>query len=195
MPKIVDHDERRRELARAALDVISRSGLEAATIRAVAEESGWSTGVLKHYYVDKDELLHESLREMERANLARFDAAQQQPTGLDAITAIVAAIRRAEPRETRLWIAFTSRACVDPAIASMMRHAIEVWVARWAALVVRGQHDGSIRPDIDPARVAREIHALVNGLRLREQFRPAHPSPEWPAFPGDPVLLDSLRAR
>ena len=186
MPKIVDHDERRRELAQAALTVIGRSGLEAATIRAVAEESGWSTGVLKHYYVDKDALLRATLREMERANMARFDAAQQQPTAFDAIAAIVAGILAADTAEARLWIAFTARASTDPEIADLMRHAIDVWVTRWAALVRRGQSDGSIRGDLDAEQVAGEIHALVNGLRLRDQFRP---------MPGNPVLLEHLRTR
>jgi hypothetical protein len=67
-----------------------------------------------------------------------------------------------------------------------MRHAIDVWVTRWAALVRRGQSDGSIRAELDAEQVAGEIHALVNGLRLRDQFRPT---------PGNPVLLEHLRTR
>jgi hypothetical protein len=94
-----------------------------------------------------------------------------------------------------LWIAFTARASFDPEIATMMRHAIQVWVARWSALVRRGQRDGSIRAGLDPDHVASEIHALVNGLRLRDQFRPSRPSPEWSTIEGDPVLLEGLRAR
>lgn len=189
MPKLVDHDERRRELARAALAVIGRSGLEAATLRAVAEESGWSTGVLKHYYTDKDELLRGSLREMERTNMARFDAAQQQPSGLDAILAITAEILAADDIESRQWIAFTARASVDPEIEKLMRRAIDVWIERWSSLVRRGQADHSIRADLDPDQVASEIHALVNGLRLREQFQPTTPSARTLA------LLSALRPR
>lgn len=189
MPKIVDHDERRRELAQAALTVIGRSGLEAATIRAVAEESGWSTGVLKHYYTDKEELLRGSLREMERANVARFDAAQQQPTGFDAILEITTEILDADVSESRQWIAFTARASVDPEIAKLMQRAIDVWIARWSSLVRRGQADHSIRAGLDPDQVASEIHALVNGLRLREQFTAAAPAARRLE------LLDGLRAR
>ena len=47
----------------------------------------------------------------------------------------------------------------------------EVWVARWAELVVSGQQDGSIRPDLDPDEVAAELHALINGLRIQASFR------------------------
>ncbi|HET9665275.1 MAG TPA: TetR/AcrR family transcriptional regulator [Desertimonas sp.] len=171
MPKVVDHELRRRELARAALRVIGRDGLEAATTRAVAEESGWSTGVLKHYFDDKDHLLHEALRELERMNIERFERARDAPDGRAAIGAALAGILRGGADESRVWIAFMFRASVDRATAAAMRRAIQVWVARWADLVVSGQQDGSIRPDLDPDQVAAELHALINGLRIQASFR------------------------
>jgi AcrR family transcriptional regulator len=170
MPKVVDHELRQRELAQAALRVIGRAGLEATTTRAVAEESGWSTGVLKHYFDDKDHLLREALRELERMNLERFEQAGRASSGRAAVGAALAGILRGGPDESRVWIAFMSRASVDRATAAAMRRAIQVWVGRWAELVVRGQSDGSIRRDLDPDQVAGELHALINGLRLQAAF-------------------------
>ena len=57
MPKVVDHEERRAELAAAVWRLASREGLEAVTVRRVAEEAGWSTGALVHYFADKEELI------------------------------------------------------------------------------------------------------------------------------------------
>ena len=108
MPKIVDHELRRRELAQAALRVIGRAGLEATTTRAVADESGWSTGVLKHYFDDKDHLLHEALRELERMNLERFERARRASSGRAAVGAALAGILRGGADESRVWIAFMS---------------------------------------------------------------------------------------
>jgi AcrR family transcriptional regulator len=170
VPKVVDHELRRRELAQAALRVIGRDGLEAATTRAVAQESGWSTGVLKHYFDGKDRLLHESLRELERMNLQRFERARAAPNGRTAIEVALNGIFSGGAGESRVWIAFMSRASIDRATAGAMRRAIQVWVARWAELVVRGQGDGSIRADVEPDQVATELHALVNGLRLQAAF-------------------------
>jgi AcrR family transcriptional regulator len=48
MPKVVDHEQRRGELAAAVWSLASREGLEAVTVRRVAEEAGWSTGALVH---------------------------------------------------------------------------------------------------------------------------------------------------
>ena len=57
MPKVVDHEERRTELAAAVWRLASRDGLEAVTVRRVAEEAGWSTGAVVHYFADKEDLL------------------------------------------------------------------------------------------------------------------------------------------
>src|SRR6188472_4105948 len=57
MPRIVDVDVRRAELTDATARVIARSGIEAATMREIAAEAGWTTGALTHYFADKRELL------------------------------------------------------------------------------------------------------------------------------------------
>ena len=46
MPKVVDHAARREEIVDALLRVAERDGLDGVSLRAVAREGGWSTGVL-----------------------------------------------------------------------------------------------------------------------------------------------------
>ena len=57
MARQADHVERRRLFAAAALNVISRDGLEGLTLREVAREAGFTTGALTHYFQSKDEVL------------------------------------------------------------------------------------------------------------------------------------------
>lgn len=57
MPKIVDHEERRRSLAEALWRVIADHGPRAVSIRGVAAEAGLSTGALRHYFQTREELL------------------------------------------------------------------------------------------------------------------------------------------
>ena len=57
MPKIVDQPRRRREVIEATFQVISQVGLEGATLRAIAEQAGFSTGVIGHYFSSKHDLL------------------------------------------------------------------------------------------------------------------------------------------
>ncbi|HUF96808.1 MAG TPA: TetR family transcriptional regulator C-terminal domain-containing protein, partial [Ilumatobacter sp.] len=130
---------------------------------------------------------------LERINLERFQIVEHEQSGFDAVRAAMRAILHGEHSESQLWIAFMARAASDPSQAGIMRNAIEVWVARWAELVERGQRDGSIRAELDPDSVGVELHALVNGLRMRAQFRPSRGSRRWPLAEDDLALLDGLR--
>jgi AcrR family transcriptional regulator len=49
MPKKVDHDKRRADIAVAAFRVIGRKGVAGATIRDIARETGYSVGAIVHY--------------------------------------------------------------------------------------------------------------------------------------------------
>jgi AcrR family transcriptional regulator len=57
MPRIVDHEQRRRSIATAALDLISNEGSTALTIRSVATRLGGSITMVTHYYANRSELL------------------------------------------------------------------------------------------------------------------------------------------
>lgn len=75
MPKIVDHDERRRQIADAVLELAVSEGLEAATLRRVAAEAGVSMGTVQHYFTDKEEMLTVAFQRMAEARAARILAA------------------------------------------------------------------------------------------------------------------------
>lgn len=49
MPKIVDHAARRAEVTEAALALVASGGRRAASVRALADATGWSVGAVRHY--------------------------------------------------------------------------------------------------------------------------------------------------
>lgn len=57
MPKHVDHEQRRREICRAALSLLAREGAAGLTFRSLAKELGGSLTLVTHYYASRDELL------------------------------------------------------------------------------------------------------------------------------------------
>lgn len=57
MPKIVDHELRKKQIAEASWRVIQEQGMEGATVRNIAKEAGLSLGALRHYFSTQDELL------------------------------------------------------------------------------------------------------------------------------------------
>ena len=61
MPKVVDHDERRRHIATAVSDIASTRGLGDVSFREVAAQAGVSVSLVQHYFGDKANLLKTTL--------------------------------------------------------------------------------------------------------------------------------------
>ncbi|MDN5636054.1 MAG: TetR family transcriptional regulator, partial [Brevibacterium sp.] len=57
MPKLIDHESRREEIAAAAWRVIVREGVGGASVRTVAAEAGLSVGSLRHVFASQSQLL------------------------------------------------------------------------------------------------------------------------------------------
>ncbi|MBS1890927.1 MAG: TetR family transcriptional regulator, partial [Actinobacteria bacterium] len=90
MPKKVDHDARREELVLAAWRVIAANGIDEVTIRDIARESGYSSGVLAHYFKNKDDLLAHALQLSHTRIRKRYDAeVEETSSAVDALRAIL----------------------------------------------------------------------------------------------------------
>src|SRR4029450_13043971 len=63
---------RREQILEAALRVIGRSGREAVTHRAVAEEAGVPLGSATHYFDSRDDLLAEALEHVAAEAVRRY---------------------------------------------------------------------------------------------------------------------------
>ncbi|QBS46340.1 TetR/AcrR family transcriptional regulator [Nocardia sp. CS682] len=72
MPKLVDHDVRRREITTAVRNVMARGGLEAATFQSVAAEAGISVRLVQYYFGTKRDFLRATLRAVLDDSALRF---------------------------------------------------------------------------------------------------------------------------
>jgi len=62
MPKIVDHAQRRDEIALVACRVVAERGFEQASMVRIAREAGYTTGMLAHYFDSKQDIIIAALR-------------------------------------------------------------------------------------------------------------------------------------
>jgi TetR/AcrR family transcriptional repressor of bet genes len=170
MPKVVDHEARRAALGQAVWRVALRRGLEEATMREIAAEAGWSTGVLAHYFADKDELVRFAFRLVVERASARYLAAAEAE---DAVDRIRAALRETLPldeerlAEARVWLAFLGRSLSHPGLAEERRTFYAQWRASLAGLIEDGLRRGDLRAGRDAEAEAVGLIALVDGLALQ----------------------------
>lgn len=78
MPKIVNHELRKVQIAEATWKVIVKEGLENATVRNIARESGLSVGSLRHYFPSQSDLLLFSMELVSERVLSRINQRHQQ---------------------------------------------------------------------------------------------------------------------
>jgi AcrR family transcriptional regulator len=176
MPKVVDHEARRAELAEAVWRLASREGLEALTVRRVAAEAGGSTGALVHYFRSKEDLLLFALQAVaDRAGRRIAVAAERTTDPLELTRATLAemlpldADRRAE---VRVWFAFLGLALTRPTLARAQREAYRACRGLIADTLARAQEEGRILPGLDCEREAMALVALVDGLAVQAAFEP-----------------------
>lgn len=105
-------DERRQALIDAAIESLKRHGHEGLSVRAICAQAGVSIGLINHHFPQKEQLIAESYRELNR----RLHAA------------LMVAVERAQPdaraRLRACFLATFSRPNLDPEVLS-------AWVVFW----------------------------------------------------------------
>jgi AcrR family transcriptional regulator len=172
MPKVVDHQRRRQDLAQLTVEVISAVGIENTTIREIARRGGLSIGVLTHYFASKDELIAFTFRSVTEQSFAELDqlAASHQP-GLARLEAAMHAVARVgKPGGLGLWLSFWDRAARNPRFANEHK----AFYARWRRYV-RGcladsaslrQIEGGIKLDEATDLVVAAVDGIWIGTAL-----------------------------
>jgi AcrR family transcriptional regulator len=182
VPRIVDADQRRRELTEAVWRVIRRDGVAAASVRAVAREAGTSMGALRHWFATQDELLHFAMTLVIERARARAEAVAA--TGGPQVPRLLRVLEETLPldderrAEAEVWLALCARALVDPSLAELrdrsaaQLHAFCTWVVQ--ALVA----DGTAHPDLDVDLEGERLYAVLDGLAVHAVTRPSALPPD-----------------
>lgn len=173
MPAPVDHDEKRRDLARIAATLIAERGLQAATIREVAARVGFSTTVVTHYFSTKREMLFAAYRHTAEQAQERFNATARSLPGdplarLESLLPVDEESRQA----WRLYFQFWPMADHDAEMADAQRW----WNRHAVTLAARALQEAY--PEIGALdEKAALVLSGLHGIAVQALFDPD----EWPA--------------
>ncbi|NJN73808.1 MAG: TetR family transcriptional regulator [Limnothrix sp. RL_2_0] len=101
--------DRRSQVALAAMKLIAEQGLQKTSLRAIAHELGCTTGVLTHYFRNKDELLLFLLEVVMERLAEKMAITVQDVEGIDRLTVMMLAVfpTTDELKQIwRVWLAF-----------------------------------------------------------------------------------------
>lgn len=167
MPKIVDHDTRRREISETVARLIATDMLENVTINSISTACGTSPGMVLYYYDNKEKLLLSALSWCEAQHRGRIDKLTAGRRGIQALYyRLLSALPLNEriAREWKISMQFWSHLDANPAIAEYYDNR------RWESYA-HGVDDlkqaaalGELRPGLDLEWTMRSLIAVVTGI-------------------------------
>lgn len=171
MPISVDHDEKRAHVIAVASELIARLGIEAVTVREIAEAAGCSTAIVSHYFHNKRELLL-------RIYNATIDHATARAVAspAESIAPPKAYLREIMPldaerlMEWRIWIAFWAKAAADPEIAAIQRDCVRRTRGAIKDILDDEQRKGRLIDGVDCALQARRLLTTIIGMAVQVVF-------------------------
>ena len=177
MPRLVDHDARRRHVAEIAADLVADRGIDGLTVRDIADASGYSTTIVSYYFADKRDLLLATYEAAAGRQTARFEQTLAEGRPMLAVLEALLPTSDASRRDWRLSIAFWGIAASDSHLAEDQQRRGRSYHARIESLLRR-----ELRrvPDLDPADLAlaaRSLMTATTGIGMHATFDPEH----WPA--------------
>jgi TetR/AcrR family transcriptional repressor of bet genes len=178
MPKIVDHEKRREEIALVACQVVADYGFEQTTVARIARAAGYTTGMVAHYYDSKQDIILAALRLMlfrieERLTRDR----DSDESSLLQVLSETLALDKQRFTECAFWMAFWGQVSVDRKLKKL-----NVWVHReYARLYARcfsthWPEWSQLTTDIRD-KVLRSMSVSINGLTASAVTSPR----DWPA--------------
>jgi TetR/AcrR family transcriptional regulator, transcriptional repressor of bet genes len=167
VPKLGMGPIRREQICRAAAAVIAREGFAGTTMRLVAEEAGVSTGMLNHYFTNRQDLLTQALVFVSGRAQDRYRVAIAEiPPGVKRLDALLDTVlsEDTQMRETwHVWINAYGEAVRLPELRHTMEQRLQSWyeildfaLEGLAAPAQRGAIPWSWRLD-----------AILNGLAIQ----------------------------
>lgn len=178
MPKIIDHDERRREIIEVAKRIILKGGFEAATMRSIAAEAGFANGALKHYFPGKESIVaatFQSALDDYEHGLEEQGLIPGVPGGAAEISAFERLRRFLQltlltdlegDGNGRILLALWEYAMSNDELAALYRTHLSTWRGKIVALMEAARDEGGIRADLPYGLLADEFISVGIGATV-----------------------------
>lgn len=170
MPRVVDQDEKRATIARAAYEVIAAQGIGGATMRAIARQAGCTTGMVVHYFDDKQDVLLHAHNHAAQDVRRRMREHEQNHRGLALLLALLEEVLPADERRRgnwRIWIAFWDESVSTPGVHNEQSNRVSEWHRRLRRALLQAIEAGEVDASINTADEVDLIASLLEGLAIQ----------------------------
>jgi TetR/AcrR family transcriptional regulator, transcriptional repressor of bet genes len=177
MPKIVDHAQRREQIALVACRVVAQYGFDQATIVRIAREAGYTTGMVAHYFDTKQDIIVAALRLILRRIEERLAPSAADGPG-DLLTLLTEALPVDETRfiECAFYIAFWGQVPADKRLRRINAWLHREYLRLFERCLARGWLEWPRWSPSTRDQVLRSVVTFINGITARTGASRA----DWP---------------
>ena len=178
MPKLVDHAQRRDEIALVACRVVAQHGFDQASMVRIARESGYTTGMLAHYFDSKQEIIVAALRLILRRIDERLARAAGSNTRPDLLALLTEALPVDEQRhiECAFWTSFWGQITADRRIRRINAWVHHEYMRLFERCLAQSWAQWAQWPQGTRQQVLRSLVTFINGLTASAVANPG----DWP---------------
>ena len=166
-PKLVDREEKRREIAFAAVEVFGTKGFERTRMEDVAKAASVGKGTIYEYFKNKEELMTGAFEALFTDMMAGMmpepdpqrDAADTLRLIMDRTIAAAQEIGHAY----RFFLEYMLHASRSDKTHDFLAEVLTMYREWLTGLIESGMDDGLFRDDIEPYETAAAIAAWLDG--------------------------------
>lgn len=194
VPKLIDVEARRRELAEALWSVVIDDGLPAVSVRSVAARAGVSTGSLRHVFPTRSDLVTYSAELIIARTTERVLAHGSDDDSLPDALAILCELLPLTPEsrtEVEVNTALIAEATREPGLHEIRDRMYDA-IGSLCRLIVTDftlAADGGAG-ELELDRAAKRLHVLVDGVALHLLHQPPGADTGW----ATDLLAEELRS-
>jgi AcrR family transcriptional regulator len=176
MPRHVDHDNRRREIARAAIKLLADKGPSGLSLRALADELGGSITIVTHFFPNRRAILEAVTSQLIEDGIT--DLAAAELPDLSPAEKLRAFLMWLLPTDTEAMQLERGRVLLlaEPEAHFNVQEAADTWEATIRPLIER--YVAPLVPEADLRFYVDLLRVVQNGVVLSSVEHPKYWSPE-----------------
>lgn len=163
--------ERRETIVANAAGIISKAGVDGCTFGAVSDATGFSIGMIQHYFRTREKLVHATVEFRTSASVLEWEGLYSEGTNAverlhDLLTFAVEGEASFE-EAWGFWVEVYCAAHKDEEIRKHVANALLAWRGIFVGTLQEAVSEGLIQPFHDADALATLLLALIDGLAIQ----------------------------
>lgn len=168
MPRPQNTDQRRSEIVSGLARVMADQGYAKATIQAIANAAGLTSGLVHYHFESKQEILLALIERLASVVRSRLDPQAADPSAklIAAIDALVGTEQGIESDAVACWVVVGAEAVRQPEVQRLYESLIREAIAEFTSAFREAMHEDGRSDSTAPAAALSLVAAIEGFFRL-----------------------------